>query len=42
MLLHVSAWLIDNAGVHRAEKYLVIIGLHKELNTGLTSIFADI
>lgn len=41
MLLHVSEWLIANASVHRAEKYLAITGLHKDLNTDLTSVFAD-
>ena len=41
MLLHVSAWMVDNVAVHRAEKYLDMTELLMLLNTGLTLIFAE-
>lgn len=41
MLLHVSAWIVDDVAVHRADKYLGMTELLKELNTHLTWNFAE-
>lgn len=41
VLLHISAWMVDKVAVHRAEKYLRMTELLKELNTVLTLIFAE-